>query len=380
MAVMNREVFIKIYSKVVKDQLSLHASSLAFLSIISIIPIFAIAYLVFSLAGGLEKIQGLIENYMFQNLVPSFADQIMGYFTTIKNNISEKTLGYFGFIGFLITSYGTFERMEHSFNSIWGIRRHRTFAKKIGVYCCLISLGPIFVGFSLFLGTKSLSLIEAPDSPLLYAFVAFLLTFFFFTCLFLFLPNQKVGKSSAMKAGFITAVLFEVAKQAYAIYINTSVIQSIYGALASVPLFLLWVYIVWFLILIGAELCFLLENHFYKSSFQETVGYDVDLLSDIIIFLFSVGKREELARSLTEISEALEVEVTCLLAHLDFLIEHSMLVEIRRGIFGQVFYIPTKSSKSVLLQDLLRKTQVLGYKARYLLPEDMKDSLEELEN
>jgi membrane protein len=158
--------------------------------------------------------------------------------------------------------------IEKAFNDIWGVRRGRSFIHRFQVYWPLVTLGPILVGFSLAL-TAALETSEAvksmvvltPMFTLVFKALPVFLTWVFLTLLYMFLPNTHVPFRSAVVGGIIAGTLWEVAKQLYILYAGFALsVPSVYGSLVGLPLFILWIYVSWVVVLLGATLTFAIQN------------------------------------------------------------------------------------------------------------------------
>jgi membrane protein len=149
-----------------RDRLLDHASSLTFTSILSLIPMVAMAYSLFTAFGGLDRFKGQFESFIAANLAPSFAEQVLGYVNSIQENLSPEALGVFGLVGFMVTSVLMLDKIESAFNLIWGAIRPRPMLRRFTNYWTLISLGPILVGTSLVLSTQAVTWLQAESGDI----------------------------------------------------------------------------------------------------------------------------------------------------------------------------------------------------------------------
>jgi len=251
--------------------------------------------------------------------------------------LNVRQIGIWGAIFLFISVLSLLGSAEHSFNKIWGISRGRPILKKLSSYWTIVTFGPIFITVSLTL-SASLSALTASKAkglgeslivlgkriPVLeyfstiannfVQFFGFIITGLFpfccswaaFLLVYYFLPNTKVKFKSAAMGGLIGAFLFELAKPGYTWYVqyfaSASNINKAYGALGVIPIFLLWVYIVWLIVLLGAEFSYAiqnvksyqLENKFHNLSHKTREQLSIEMVLTLAkSFLNSEGSRSE---------------------------------------------------------------------------------------
>ena len=162
-----------------------------------------------------------------------------------------------GFV--FIPGPATMLTVDRVFNQIWHVKRQRPLLNNIMLYWAAISLAPVLIGFSLSMSTallnlsiKGVGLAQLEFFPLLNAIPLFF-TVMAFAFLYLIIPNRAVRVRDAMIGGLVAAVLFEISKRAFAAYItHFPSYTAVYGALAAFPIFLLWIYLSWLIVLLGA--------------------------------------------------------------------------------------------------------------------------------
>lgn len=248
------------------DNISIHSASLTYTTVLSFIPIIAMAYFFFDVMGGLDKFQTDIEKFIGTNLAPNFADQILELVASVREKVSAKALGAFGFVGFILAGINLLAKVELSLNMIWGKKRARPWVQKMSTFWTLISLGPIFLGLSLLLTGAVLDWLRSDRGEIaraivfLWQFIPYVTSSILMTMVYMWLPAHKIKFKSAMYAGIAAGVVFEIAKQLYAVYAVRAIKSSIYGSLAVAPVFLLWLNFVWMIFLFGAQICHYLNE------------------------------------------------------------------------------------------------------------------------
>ena len=256
----------------IEDNCVLRASSLTFFTLLSIVPIFAMAF-------GLAKGFGLDKNLEAQLKIAFQGQQeILDKILQFSHNQLERTAGgMVAGVGVLLLFWTILKlmgNMENALNEIWGVKRGRSLGRKIMEYALIILVAPVLLimsqGVTAFLtsyATLSVNKFEflqfvGPYLLLSLKVVPLLFLWGMFTFLYMFLPNTKVSLFSGAFAGFIAAVLFQIVQFAYfqfQVKIFTQY-SAIYGSFAAMPLFLVWLEVSWMIFLLGAEISFSHQN------------------------------------------------------------------------------------------------------------------------
>lgn len=343
------------WEKCQQDKIFIHASSLAFVTILSLIPMLAMAYFVFSAMGGFDKVFSQFESILSQYLAPSFADQLMKYMDTIKKGLSPKAMGVFGVLGFAYTSISTLSKIEDVLNSIWGIEQRRNLEKRFLIYWSLLTLGPILLGVSLGISAQTMSWLRSDSGEISKAIVyvsnlvPYILSGILFSAIYIVLPNTQIHKKEAAIAGIATGLVFEFAKQGYAMYAAHAMGKSIYGSLAVLPVFLLWLYFAWVIVIGGAQLAYFLELRRigalqYAKSARRLNPF---LLMDILEYIIQKTRKEKSGTTLQEVLQALKIGRAEVHRHLTGLCQRGVLLETERRRGQESQYFLTMDSQEV---------------------------------
>ena len=241
------------------------AGSLAFTTLLALVPVFAIAVSLLSRAPFFEDVMVQIKVFLLLNLVPEIAGRIITVYMEqfAANAIRLTWLG----VGILFASaVALMLTIDHSINLIWRTRRARPMWISVLAYMVLLSIGPVLIGASVSITTYLMSLSTTPGVPrqahaiLLQAVPTAVSTVAFFL-VYRLVPHRPVDWLHALTGGFFAAVLFEIAKEGFAFYVAHAPAYSVvYGAFVAVPFFLLWVYLSWLIVLFGAELAASLDE------------------------------------------------------------------------------------------------------------------------
>lgn len=240
------------WSEIQRAQVFMAASSLAYTTILSLIPLLAVSFAIFQVFGGLHKIYDLIEPFILSNLAEGVSDQVTATIEQFIDNVHSKTVGVGGLVALIFTSMSMLSSIEKVINRIWNVPIRRTLFQRLAGYWFFITLGPLALAVALgFAGSYNFEVSTLfPGGTGI-----FLVTTAIFIWVYKFVPDTKVSYISAIVAGITTATCFSVARVVYQVYTSHVLTYSkIYGSLSAVPILLLWIYIVWLIVLAGAAL------------------------------------------------------------------------------------------------------------------------------
>ncbi|MBC7691375.1 MAG: YihY family inner membrane protein [Methylotenera sp.] len=255
-----QSVFADTWKQIQEAQLPQAASSLAYTTILSLIPLIAVSFSIFKAFGGLEKLYGIIEPYIIENLTEGASDDAITAVRNIIGNLHGGTLGVGGLIGLIVTSMSMLNSIEHAINRVWKAPLSRSLFHRISIYWFFITLGPVAISVAIGAATST----EFPISKFIPdAFGIFVITIFFFYGIYKYVPNRKVHWIPAATAAFVTSLLWNLARMGYFLYTKRMMTyDKIYGSLGAIPILLLWIYIAWLVILTGAAFSAALQRRF----------------------------------------------------------------------------------------------------------------------
>jgi len=255
----------------ITDGCVLRASALTFYSLLSIVPVFAMAFGV-AKGFGVDKIlrEKVLENMQGQEEVIS---RVMEFSENLLQNTKGGIIAGIGLMILFWTVIQVLGNIERSFNHIWGIKKNRSWGQKFTDYLALMLIAPVFfivassatvfIVSQVQLITEKITML-GPVGPVIltllkvlpYAVFWWLLTF-----LYMFLPNGRIPFSSALLGGGVAGTIYQIVQRAYIHFqIGASNYGAVYGTFAALPLFLIWLQISWFIVLYGAELAFAHQN------------------------------------------------------------------------------------------------------------------------
>lgn len=237
----------------------LNAAALTYTTLFAVVPLMTVSYSMLAAVPNFRGVGEQLQGWIFENFVPATGEVVQDYLATFSSQAQSLTV--IGIVFLAVTSIMMMKNIEAAFNRIWRVTEPRKGLSSFLLYWAVLSLGPILIGLGLLLTSyvASLPFISSATEMVGRARLLSLLPPFFsalaFMLLYAAVPNCRVPLRSAAVGGLFAAILFELAKRGFVQFVTLSPsYQLIYGAFAAVPLFLLWIYISWTIILLGAEL------------------------------------------------------------------------------------------------------------------------------
>lgn len=238
-----------------EDRLFDEAASLSYTSLLSMVPLLAVVFGVASAFPVFQQWSEQLQNFVFTNFVPASGDQIQIYLEGFLASVSRLTLP--GMLLLIVTALLLMVRIERAFNVIWRVPTARSIRNRIVMYWAVLTLGPLALGVAAALSAQPVfeQVAQGVSTHSTWrAINIFCLSWLAFTLTFLLVPNRRVQFVHALVGAFMSAVLFGLAKKAFVAFVANASFNVIYGALATIPMFLFWLYLVWIVILLGASL------------------------------------------------------------------------------------------------------------------------------
>ena len=249
------------------DGCSYRAGALAFATLLAIVPLMSIGLSILSSFPIFLSLKTPLQDFIFTNFVPTTGHIVQIYLEQFTQQVSR--LSMIGVFFLLITAILVMSTIERAMNTIWRVHIQRHGFTAILLYWSILSLTPLFLGLSL-LGSSYLTslpiLFNHQLPPFLFNVAPYLLSFIGFTFLYVVLPNHPVKLTHGMCGALIATILFESAKLGFTFYLsNYNFYALLYGAFATLPIFFIWIYWVWLITLLGAEVTYAmsvnLEHH-----------------------------------------------------------------------------------------------------------------------
>ncbi len=267
--------------RVKREHLHVVAGYLSYVTLMSLVPLLVVMLSVMTAFPIFADIRLNVEEFMYQNFVPAASDVVQEHLSGFVDNASKMSAVAISFL--FLFALLLISAIDKTLNKLWNITTKRRMVTAFSMYWMVLTLGPVLVGSSIAASSYIVSLVSFGDPnvevvtnffvrllPMIASIGAFLI-------LYLLVPNKAVPFKFALIGATTAAVLFEFAKKGFAIYVTQlPSYQAIYGALATIPILFLWVYLSWLIVLIGAVLTVSLENFQLLGARQEK---DKDLLA-----------------------------------------------------------------------------------------------------
>lgn len=238
-----------------EDRCFEEAASLSYTSLLSMVPLLAVIFGIVSIFPVFNEWSNQIQAFIFDNFLPDTGQQIVPYINSFLGSVSSLTLP--GTVVLILTALLLMIRIETALNRIWRVDRSRTLVNRIVMYWAALTLGPLLIAAAIALSAQQLfgqsGYLGFLPAGLANLWV-FLLYWLVFAVLFLLVPNRSVQIRYAAIGALLSAILFSLAKAGFVAYVSNTSYKVIYGALATIPMFLFWLYLVWTIILLGASL------------------------------------------------------------------------------------------------------------------------------
>jgi len=358
-----------------EDNCILRASALTFYSLLSIVPVVAMA---FGIAKGFG-FQKLLEQQLYEKFPGQ--EEVMIQIVHYAHSLLENTKGgMIAGIGVAFLFWAVIKllgNIERSLNAIWRINKLRTFGRKFSDYLSIIIISPILVILSssvtVFITTQITLITEKIAllgifNPFIF-FILKLLPYGLVWILFIFtyivMPNTQVNFSSGFVAGVIAGTIFQVGQWAYIFFqVGVARYNAIYGSFAALPLFLIWLQLSWFIVLFGAEISFSYQNvdsYEFEPDCQNISQIFKKLISlqiaHLVIKAFSRGEKPPTA---SKITQALEIPIRLVQQTLDELVEGGIFSYAETKENNELFYQPARDINGITIKSIIEALERRG--------------------
>jgi membrane protein len=280
-----------------EEKLPQLAGSLTFTTTLALVPLLTIVLAIFTTFPIFGQFRSALDHYFVQTVMPkAIANTISSNLTQFASKATR--LSAVGAVALLVTSTAMMNMIERAFNQIWRVPRPRPLVQRVMIYWALVTLGPLAFGVSLtltsqlFLATGGLFSSVPFIGALVTTLVSVALTTAAYTFLYMTVPNRFVDWRDAVWGALVAALAFEIAKRMFGLFIRQFPTYAIiYGALAALPLFLLWMYLSWLITLVGALLTAALPVVKYERWWYEPVpgGAFVDAMAILKVLYGGAG-------------------------------------------------------------------------------------------
>jgi membrane protein len=262
---LQRDFFGHLWQQMLATNTFLTAGALCYTTILAIVPLLAVILGVVGSFPLADDLSGKMQDFVFSNFVPAAGATVQQYIEQFVGNTS--TLTGAGSLFLVITSLLLMQSIETNMNRIWQVRSKRSISNRLVMYWSVLTLGPIMMGGSIVLSSYLSILPFSQAGGLLLKLTPFLVALLAFTLLYTVVPNRRVRPRYALIGALGATVLFELAKSGFVWYVTTfPTYTKLYGTLAAIPIFLVWIYVAWLITLLGAVVAAALSTFHFRQS------------------------------------------------------------------------------------------------------------------
>ena len=358
-----------------EDRLGLTASSLTFTSTIALVPFFTVALAIFTAFPMFATLQDVLQKWLIESLIPdNIARQVLGYLNQFAGKASK--LGTVGIAALLATALALNLTIDRTLNAIWRVRRPRPLGQRLLIYWAGMTLGPLLLAASLAITSYVVSASSGAVGVMpggvryLLGSIEFALVAAAMAALFHYVPNTVVHWGHAWTGGIFVAAGIELAKKLLTLYLSgVGTYSMVYGAFATVPILLIWIYTVWVIVLLGAVIAAYLPSLLSGTLRRRAgPGWDFQLALEVVQELERVRLTPDRGLSISALGRELQVGVLALEPVLDTLKDLDWSAELAEE-------LPDGEARHVLLVDPDRTTLQPLLQALLLAPTDANRNL-----
>ena len=366
----------RVGGRFVHDQCIQRASALAYASLLAIVPLVALGVSIFTSFHAFDVVAGKIRDMLLSNLLPASHEAVESYLGSIASRTTA--LSVFGIIGLLVTATALLNTVEKAFNYIWRVTRARPWLSKFTAFWATITLTPVLIGASItitsyFTALPILRHVTAHAASLQKApfLIPWVMSSLALSTLYMVLPNTRVPFRFAISGGLIAGALFELTKYGFAFYITRLAhYERLYGALGALPIFLIWLYLIWVVVLLGSEIVFCLQ-HPERSRVKKATFVQPGIqqfFAHLILVRAAQALRDGKMLRMDDLSHETDVPDNTLREWLDTLCKNGLLRATRDH--GAEAWVPGMDASRLYLSEI---HDALADKAMFI-PEDWRDT------
>jgi len=248
------QIFWKRFSE---NKLNQAAGALTYSTMLAIVPMEMVIFSIFSAFPVFNEVTGELKEMIFTNFAPSASDMVGEYIDQFVSN--SKKMSAVGIVSLIAVALMLINNIDRTLNSIWNDTSIRPIFTSFAIYWMILTFGPLVIGTSIGISSYIKVMFEQSETlslgVKLLSLLPFFFTWFIFTLIYIIVPNKKVDIRYSACGALIAVIFFTLGKQAFTWYITTfPSYQLIYGAMATLPIMLLWIQISWLVVLVGAQL------------------------------------------------------------------------------------------------------------------------------
>lgn len=382
--------YLRIFQAVLKDLAeglpTLRAMSLVYTTLLSLVPLLAVSFSVLKGFG----MHNAIEPMLLPLLAPLGTDsaKISQLIISFVDNIKVGVLGSMGIALLFYTVVSLIQKIERAFNHTWRIKNYRGFAQRISDYLSIVLVGPVLVlsalGITAAISNSHIAVMLAniePFGTLIYIagrLLPYIMVISAFTFIYILIPNTKVEIRSALAGGIFAGILWQAAGWLFTSFVaGSSNYTAVYSGFAILIIFMIWLYLSWLILLIGASISFYHQHPERITARQQVLGLSARLREKIaLLSMFRIGKgfhTDDKLWTLTALSMNLDISSEALSMVLNALQSNHLLIQSFDN--NKVTYIPSRSLEHITIKDILQAARS-AEETTYLTPDNLNQEPE----
>ncbi len=253
-------LFVKVFKvRFTENKLTMAAGHLTYNTMLAIVPLIMVMFSIFAAFPIFNEVTGELKTFIYQNFAPSVGDIVQTHLDNFVNN--SKKMSAVGTMVLIAIALLLLSTVDNTLNTMWHKTKKRRWLISFAIYWMILTLGPLLIGVSISVSTYILSLnfmgtgeLTSTGHPFL-SLVPFFITWFLFTLVYTIVPNTIVLFRHALIGALLAAIFFTLGKQVFVWYITSfPSYQAIYGALAVLPIMIVWIHLSWLVVLTGAQI------------------------------------------------------------------------------------------------------------------------------
>ncbi len=323
------------WSSFARDNCLFAAGALSYTSLLSLVPLMALTFSVLAAFPVFESVTVDLQNFVFENFVPAAGEVVSEHLNGFAQKASQLTAA--GIVFLVVTAVMLMSNIDRALNAIWKVRNKRSAMASFMVYWAVLTLGPLLMGAGMVMSSFLISapfLSDAAEAVVgkerLLSMLPFVAESLAFALLYMIVPNRPVGRRHAFFGGLVAAILFEAAKHAFAWYVTSfPTYEAIYGALAAVPIFLIWIFLSWVVVLLGAEFTYSLSA--YRRAGEGDASGNVLRTAYRVSGVLWLAQKDGETRTVDELVAAVGGEDGQVMAVLEHLQNHKVVLRDAEG-------------------------------------------------
>lgn len=369
----------------IKNRAGQQAAALSYHTIFGIVPLAIVALLMFQMfpayKGVGDKVKGLVYEQLHLSTIeypdPSnpegkikLTEHLDKIVSRVFTGLSEGTIAMFSGVILIWAALALLLTIERAFNNIWGVGRGRGFLHRIINYWALLTLGPLLLGFGIFVATRYSTIGQIQRTVLSHiapALLSYLTATAAFFLLYFVLPNTKVKARAALFGAAVGALIWSIAKLGFGLYVTRLIPYSqVYGVLGLIPLGVFWIFITWFIVLFGLQLTFTMQ-HLKSLDAAEIAAArkteDYFIANDLTV----INIVREIASAFENNNAPVEPQVICSKLNipaefgdkiLGYLVSSGLIVKTSDPRVG---FVPAKDPENIRLSDIADAVAKVGF-------------------